>query len=128
MSLATISRTMRSRVNGRCRRICTCCLSLIRRVHICMCFTPNWSVREDSNFVGLAPKASGQPMTHTRISGHASVNCTHLARVATECIASLPWREVGWIGGTRTRYSRFTVDELGYFAFDPHRIGAPSRT
>lgn len=26
-----------------------------------------WSVREDSNFYGRAPKARGQPLTHTRI-------------------------------------------------------------
>jgi hypothetical protein len=37
-SLATISRTMRARVAGSCRRICTCYLRLIRSVLICMSF------------------------------------------------------------------------------------------
>ena len=37
-SLATISRTMRARAVGSCRRICTCYLRLIRSVLICMSF------------------------------------------------------------------------------------------
>ena len=37
-SLATMPHTMRARVNGSCRRICTCYLRLIRSVLICMSF------------------------------------------------------------------------------------------
>ena len=49
-SLATMPRTMRARVIGSCRRICTCCLRLIRSVLICMSFAAiYWSEWLDSN-------------------------------------------------------------------------------
>lgn len=52
-SLATMPRTMRARVIGSCRRICTCYLRLIRSVLICMSFAA-----ELVRTAGLAPAAS----------------------------------------------------------------------
>ena len=47
-SLATMPRTMRARVAGSCRRICTCYLRLIRSVLICMSFAAmEWSGRQE---------------------------------------------------------------------------------
>src|SRR5215472_6667763 len=52
-SLATMPRTMRARVIGSCRRICTCYLRLIRSVLISMSFAA-----EVVRTAGLAPAAS----------------------------------------------------------------------
>ena len=57
-SLATISRTMRARMIGSCRRTCTCYLRLIRSVLICMSFAAvDWSEWLDSNQRSRAPEA-----------------------------------------------------------------------
>jgi hypothetical protein len=57
-SLATMPRTMRARVVGSCRRICTCYLRLIRSVLVCMSFAAvDWSEWLDSNQRSRAPEA-----------------------------------------------------------------------
>ena len=58
-SLATMPRTMRARVIGSCRRICTCYLRLIRSVLICMSFAASLIDRKwlDWNPRSRAPEA-----------------------------------------------------------------------
>jgi hypothetical protein len=50
--------------------------------HLYVLHTINWSERCDSNTHGLAPKASGQPLSHSLNFGHADQTCAGLLRVA----------------------------------------------
>ena len=77
-SLATVPRTMRARVIGSCRRICTCCLRLIRSVLICMSFAAvDWSEWLDSNQRSRAPEARALVQTepHSEV-GQDGRTCT----------------------------------------------------
>jgi hypothetical protein len=38
-----------------------------------------WSGRHESNVLGRAPEARGQPMTHAQIVGHPDWSCTSIA-------------------------------------------------
>lgn len=77
-SLATMPRTMRARVIGSCRRICTCYPRLIRSVLICMSFAAvDWSEWLDSNQRSRAPEARALVQTepHSEV-GQDGRNCT----------------------------------------------------
>lgn len=67
-----------------------------------------WSLRKESNLFVLAPKASGQPMTHTEIEWTSRLD---LNQRGQGC--SLP--------------PRLSATGLSRFVFDHHRTGAPSR-
>ena len=77
-SLATMPRTMRARVLGSCRRICTCYLRLIRSVLICMSFAAvDWSEWLDSNQRSRAPEARALVQTEPHSeSGQDGRTCT----------------------------------------------------
>ncbi len=106
-SLATISRTMRARTTGSCRRICTCCLRLIRSVLICMSFAADyWSEWKESNLLGRAPKARGQPMTHAPVEvSRARFECAGNERCAAydhaACVFLLRGPPMGGLGPHR---------------------------
>jgi hypothetical protein len=67
-SLATMPRTMRARVIGSCRRICTCYLRLIRSVLICMSFAAIdwWQVAGFERAISCARRRALQSrLSHT---------------------------------------------------------------
>jgi hypothetical protein len=77
-SLARMSRTMRARVIGSCRRICTCYLRLIRSALIRMSFAAiAWSEWLDSNQRSRAPEARAlvQAEPHSE-AGQEGRSCT----------------------------------------------------
>jgi hypothetical protein len=73
---------------GSCRRICTCCLRLIRSVLICMSFAAvYWSERLDSNQRSRAPEARAlvQAEPHSG-SGQEGRTCTCGFRVPSSAV------------------------------------------
>ena len=89
-SLATMPRTMRARVIGSCRRICTCCLRLIRSVLICMSFADemDWSGRQDLHLRLPGSRPGCLLLTYALTLDDGGVNGRD-GRTRT-CIAMLP--------------------------------------
>ena len=97
---------------GSCRRICTCCLRLIRSVLICMSFAA--LVRT----AGLAPAASefrARPSAADLRpeNGHAGRSCTCVKSLCGRLpVAARPRRDVGVTGWACTSYGGVTARGL----------------
>jgi hypothetical protein len=135
-------RTMRARVIGSCRRICTCYLRLIRSVLICMSFAAiDWSqvagfepaiscargTRSSPELshtpklvrtAGLAPAASEFQARPSAAdlrpeNGHADRSCTCVKSLCRRPpIAAQPRRDIGVTGWTCTSYGGVTARGL----------------
>ena len=107
-------RTMRARVLGSCRRICTCYLRLIGSVLICMSFAAiDWSGRQDLHLRLPSSKPGGLLLTYV-LRGWTRRQELHPREVACRQppIAAQPRRDVGVTGWTCTSYGGVTARGL----------------